>query len=121
MGHCVGPRQIHTDIARRRHGHEETVTSRLQSHTSLGHRSVRVDVQTLRGLLRALALPLAVLTCDGCAHVQPSEREKLASPAMRFEMDPVSDGQRDSVHEITEGGTFPSAGPGNAGAGCGCN
>jgi hypothetical protein len=69
----------------------------------------------------ALAVLLAALATAGCAHVQPSERERLASPAMRFEMDPVADGQRDSVHEITEGGTFPSAGPGNAGAGCGCN
>ncbi len=40
---------------------------------------------------------------------------------MQFEMDPVSTSQRDSVLEITEGGTFPSAGPGTAGAGCGCN
>ncbi|HEX7481052.1 MAG TPA: hypothetical protein VF331_24830 [Polyangiales bacterium] len=40
---------------------------------------------------------------------------------MHFEMDPIADGQRDSIHEITEGGTFPSTGPGNAGAGCGCN
>jgi hypothetical protein len=75
----------------------------------------------LRLLLAALPLAFAVLAGDGCAHVQPSEREKLASPAMRFEMDPVAEGQRDSIHEITEGGAFPSAGPGNAGAGCGCN
>ena len=32
-----------------------------------------------------------------------------------------ADGQRDSVLEITEGGTFSSAGPGSAGAGCGCH
>ena len=40
---------------------------------------------------------------------------------MQFEMDPVAEQQRDSIVEITEGGTFPSAGPGTAGAGCGCN
>lgn len=40
---------------------------------------------------------------------------------MQFEMDPVADGQRDSILEITEGSTYSSAGPGNAGAGCGCN
>ena len=56
-----------------------------------------------------------------CTHVRPSQREKLASPAMQFEMDPVAEAQRDSVLEITEGSTFPSAGPGTAGAGCGCN
>jgi hypothetical protein len=57
----------------------------------------------------------------GCGHVRASQREHLASPAMQFEMDPVADGQRDSILEITEGGTFPTAGPGTAGAGCGCN
>ena len=56
-----------------------------------------------------------------CSHVRPSERERLAGPAMQFQMSPVAEGQRDSVLEITEGSTFQSAGPGNAGAGCGCN
>ncbi len=40
---------------------------------------------------------------------------------MQFEMDPVADGQRAGILEITEGATFPTAGPGAAGAGCGCN
>ncbi len=40
---------------------------------------------------------------------------------MQFEMDPVAESQRDSVLEITEGTTFSSAGPGTAGAGCGCD
>lgn len=40
---------------------------------------------------------------------------------MQFEMDPVAVGQRDSILEITEGGTYSGAGPGTAGAGCGCN
>ncbi len=56
-----------------------------------------------------------------CGHVRASQRGRLASPAMQFEMDPVTDAQRDSVLEITEGSTFPSAGPGTAGAGCGCD
>lgn len=68
-----------------------------------------------------LALALALFAADGCSHVSAFERERLANPAMRFEMDAAADGQRDSIHEITEGGMFPSAGPGNAGAGCGCN
>jgi len=57
----------------------------------------------------------------GCTHVRASQREHLASPAMQFEMDPVAESQRQSILEITEGATFPSAGPGTAGAGCGCN
>ena len=40
---------------------------------------------------------------------------------MQFEMAPAADGQQSSITEITEGGTFSSAGPGTAGAGCGCN
>ena len=62
-----------------------------------------------------------VVAVAGCGHVRASQRERLASPAMQFEMDPVAEGQQDSVLEITEGSTFPSAGPGTAGAGCGCN
>jgi len=70
---------------------------------------------------RAVLLLFAILAAAGCGHVRASQREKLASPAMQFEMDPVAEQQRDSIVEITEGGTFPSAGPGTAGAGCGCN
>lgn len=69
---------------------------------------------------RALAVILA-LAAAACTHVRASQREKLANPAMQFQMDPVADQQRDSILEITEGGTFPSVGPGTAGAGCGCN
>jgi hypothetical protein len=67
-----------------------------------------------------LALVLAV-AAPGCAVVRPWQRERLAGPAMQFQMAPYADGQESSVTEITEGGTFPSAGPGNAGAGCGCH
>ena len=69
-----------------------------------------------------LLLPLVLLLgASGCARVRPWERERLASPAMQFQMAPFAEGQRDSVLEITEGSTFSSAGPGNAGAGCGCH
>ena len=81
------------------------MTTKLRSHTFARH-------------LRAIAFALLVA---GCQHVHATQRERLASPAMQFEMDPVSNGQQDSVLEITEGGTFSSAGPGTAGAGCGCN
>jgi hypothetical protein len=71
--------------------------------------------------VRALILVVIAVTAGCRAHVRASQREHLASPAMQFEMDPVTDGQRDSILEITEGTTFSSAGPGTAGAGCGCN
>ena len=64
---------------------------------------------------------VATMALAGCARVRPWERERLASPAMQFQMSPFADGQRDSVLEITEGSTFSSAGPGSAGAGCGCH
>jgi hypothetical protein len=71
---------------------------------------------------RTLRLVLvAALACAGCARIHASQRGHLASPAMQFEMDPQAVGQRDSILEITEGTTFPSSGPGTAGAGCGCN
>jgi uncharacterized protein DUF4266 len=64
---------------------------------------------------------LFALLATGCARVRPWQRGRLASPVMQFEMAPSADGQKDSVLEITEGGTFSGAGPGNAGAGCGCH
>ena len=64
---------------------------------------------------------VAAVALAGCARVRPWERERLASPAMQFQMAPLADAQRDSVLEITEGATFSSAGPGSAGAGCGCH
>jgi Domain of unknown function (DUF4266) len=76
---------------------------------------MRIFLATLGGLI-VISLGVA-----GCSRVRPSQRERLAGPAMQFQMEPVAEAQRDSVLEITEGGTFPSAGPGNAGAGCGCN
>ena len=72
-------------------------------------------------LLARITLVVGLGALGGCRTVRASQREQLASPAMQFEMDPVATSQRDSVLEITEGGTFPSAGPGTAGAGCGCN
>jgi hypothetical protein len=64
---------------------------------------------------------LGLVGSAGCARVRPWERERLASPAMQFQMAPFAEGQRDSVLEITEGSTFSGAGPGGAGAGCGCH
>jgi hypothetical protein len=57
----------------------------------------------------------------GCARVRPWQRGELANPAMQFQMSPLKQAQLDSVLEITEGSTFSSAGPGSAGAGCGCH
>ena len=79
----------------------------MRSHTLLRHGRI--------------VMVILVLLAAGCQHVRAAQREKLANPAMQFEMDPVATGQRDSILEITEGGTYSSAGPGTAGAGCGCN
>ena len=75
----------------------------------------------MRTLLAILIGSSSLFAASSCSHVRPSQRERLAGPAMQFEMDAVAETQRNSVLEITEGSTFPSAGPGNAGAGCGCN
>ena len=72
--------------------------------------------------VESLACVLALsFASAACGHVRATQREHLASPAMQFEMDPVANGQQASVVEITEGNTFPTSGPGTAGAGCGCN
>ena len=91
---------------------------------TVGAVNVRIDDGHPRGTMIRwfpLALLVVALALAGCAHVKASDRERLASPAMQFEMDPVSEGQTNSILEITEGSAFPSAGPGTAGAGCGCN
>jgi uncharacterized protein DUF4266 len=75
--------------------------------------SMRTVKIGMAGLLLAAALA-------GCGHVRPWQRERLANPALQFEMTPAAEAQKQSVLEITEGNTFPSAGPGSAGAGCGC-
>jgi hypothetical protein len=68
-----------------------------------------------------MVLFLAAAFLPGCAHVRPWQRGLLATPAMQFQMSPLGQAQLDSVLEITEGGTYSSAGPGSAGAGCGCH
>jgi hypothetical protein len=71
--------------------------------------------------MRTVSIAIAAaLGLTGCHHVRPWQRERLASPALQFQMAPAADGQKDSMLEITEGNTFASAGPGGAGAGCGC-
>jgi Domain of unknown function (DUF4266) len=67
------------------------------------------------------AIVISCVLWAGCGRVRPWERDRLASPAMQFQMAPVANDQLDSVLEITEGSTFGSAGPGTAGAGCGCH
>lgn len=79
---------------------------------------------SMRVAAHASALALAALLLvggSGCARVRPWQRERLASPAMQFQMNPWAEGQVGGVVEITEGNTFAGAGPGGAGAGCGCH
>jgi Domain of unknown function (DUF4266) len=113
---------------------EKTSNARPRSRTSLaridmtaapespgcprGHAPGRSRRRALGGAVVAFLVAAAAASCG---HVRPSQRERLAGPAMQFEMNPIAQGTQDSVLEITEGGTFPSAGPGTAGAGCGCN
>ncbi len=65
-------------------------------------------------------LALALLT-SACATVKPWQKGRLAGPALQFEVDPWAEGQQHSILEITERSTYSSAGPGSAGAGCGCH
>jgi hypothetical protein len=63
---------------------------------------------------------LLLVLLSGCATVHPWERERLARPAMQFEVDPDAEGQAEGIREITEGATYAGA-PGSTGAGCGCH
>jgi hypothetical protein len=64
---------------------------------------------------------LLLLLCGGCVRLRPWQRETLAKPIMMPAVDPYADGQDESMREIIEGATFGGAGPGSAGAGCGCH
>jgi hypothetical protein len=75
----------------------------------------------LASVLLSALLALVCAATSGCARVRPWQRGRLASPAMQFQMSPLGSAQLDSVLEITEGATYSSAGPGSAGAGCGCH
>jgi len=82
------------------------ISSTVRSHTLLRHGPrLRARAPAWCGVLTL------VLAGAGCGHVRAAQRENLASPAMQFEMDPIATGQRDSILEITEGATFPTAGP----------
>jgi hypothetical protein len=74
----------------------------------------------MRLIARAAWVLWATVFFSGCV-VRPWQRERLSGPEMQFQMAPFPEGQRSSIVEITEGGTFGSAGPGSAGAGCGCH
>ena len=68
-----------------------------------------------------IAGAIVATVASGCVAVRPWQRARLASPALQFDMTPQAHAQTASILEITEGGTFSSAGPGSAGAGCGCH
>jgi hypothetical protein len=71
--------------------------------------------------MRRLVFAAIALVTTGCAAVKPWERDRLGSPAMAFQMNPLADEQLATVLEISEGASFGGAGPGSAGAGCGCH
>lgn len=66
----------------------------------------------------ALAAIGAVLLLDGCAGVQPWDRDVLARPEMQFVSDPVEAAADEHIYFTKEAS---SGGQGFGGWGCGCN
>ena len=70
----------------------------------------------LTGLLAAAAL------LSGCGSIEPwvkpYERERLASPLMKFSRDGLADRHRDHIYDVREGAHGAT---GVQGGGCGCN
>jgi len=70
----------------------------------------------LTGLLAAAAL------LSGCGSIEPwvkpYERERLASPLMKFSRDGLADRHRDHIYDVREGARGAT---GVQGGGCGCN
>jgi len=67
---------------------------------------------------RGLAAIGAVLLLDGCAGVQPWDRDVLARPEMQIVSDPVEAAADDHIYFSKEAS---SGGKGFGGGGCGCN
>ena len=75
-------------------------------------------------LLRTVAGALAILAIAGCAikpiepWVKPYERERLADPVMKAQLDELPLKQRDHIYSVREGARGAT---GVQGGGCGCN
>jgi len=76
---------------------------------------------------RILRLPLTGLLAaasllSGCGSIEPwvkpYERERLASPLMKFSRDGLADRHRDHIYDVREGARGAT---GVQGGGCGCN
>lgn len=69
-------------------------------------------------MLLAVTVLLAALAVHGCVHVQPWERDRLASQAMALDADAVTNGLDEHIYFSKESA---SGGRGFGGGGCGCN
>ena len=67
---------------------------------------------------RGLAAVGAVVLLNGCAGVQPWDRDVLARPEMQIVSDPVEAAADDHIYFSKEAS---SGGKGFGGGGCGCN
>jgi hypothetical protein len=67
---------------------------------------------------RVLAAIGAVVLLDGCAGVQPWDRDVLARPEMQIVSDPVEAAADEHIYFSKEAS---SGGQGFGGGGCGCN
>lgn len=63
-----------------------------------------------------IALIVTAVAFQGCVHVAPYERERLAHPSMTTA--DLARSSEDHVRAVQEGAVGGSAGPGG---GCGCN
>ena len=63
-------------------------------------------------------LPVVLLACAGCAHVEPYQRGYLARPDMAFEASPGAARAIDKTFGAKEGA---SGGASVGGGGCGCS
>lgn len=65
-----------------------------------------------------ILLPLLLILAASCARTHPWERETLARPAMKPDLDPDRDALRRHLLGVREGAV---GGDGGGGGGCGCN
>lgn len=66
---------------------------------------------------KIILICLLIIGFDGCAVVQPWERERLANPDMMFEENPLLKGMEEHYINTKEGS---EGGNGSESGGCGC-
>ncbi|HEX6995834.1 MAG TPA: DUF4266 domain-containing protein [Gammaproteobacteria bacterium] len=84
----------------------------------MNHRTAHIPARARWRRLAVLAFSLGAATLEGCAGVQPWDRDVLARDEMQLAADPLETSLDEHIYFSKEAS---SGGRGFGGGGCGCN